>query len=152
MKKDKKNQYEQIEEYMRQGLSAVEAILKVKADHPELIPLAEYTFENAVFANFQMGSDKMTAVRKAASEHPELYQSWQKRLASGIDGALKDLFSAEPVAATVDKKPEAKAEQNADKKLDAALARANVSRVASEKPEKIYVSPWRQRKGTLDFF
>jgi hypothetical protein len=88
----KEGWFEKMEEFMAKGMSAQEAMLKVKAEHPELKPLSGLLFEDKVAENFSSGLGKMAAVQKAAIEYPNLYLIWQKRLSTGKNNSTIDLF------------------------------------------------------------
>lgn len=77
---------------MSQGISADNAILQVKQDHPELIPKAGKCFEDVVNANFASGLSRTESVRKAVTDHPALHRDWLARLSTGKNSALRDLF------------------------------------------------------------
>ena len=89
MSKSNKNWCEKVEEFIAQGMSADKAMLKVKAEYPELWPIAGESFEDKVIANYHAGLKGIHAVKKAADDHPALYTNWQSRLTRG---ETKDLF------------------------------------------------------------
>lgn len=91
MKTWKNDWLEKVEEAIAGGMSADAAILKVKADYPELVPLAGQFFEDKVAENFKAGLGKTAAVKKAVEEFPGLHANWLKRLPTGQKNT-KDLF------------------------------------------------------------
>lgn len=91
MKTSRDNWFTLVEDEMAQGLSADKAILKVKKEHPELIPKAGQCFEDIVRENFASGLSRTDSVKKAVTNHPALHVDWLRRLPTGQKNT-KDLF------------------------------------------------------------